>query len=252
MINRPTVLVTGASSGIGRATARRLAAEGYRVFGTSRRVRTDDNGVHMLTMDVRDEDLVNACVAEVLDRTGRMDVLINNAAIAHHGFAEETTQHDATAVFDTNVFGLARVTNAVLPTMRGQRSGQIINVGSLAAWVGEPGEAYYAGSKAALARYSEALRYEVSHLGIAVSLVELGPFVTTVLDAAAHADASITDYDGVRETAWQTLGRALERGDNPVKAAERIHAIVRARRPRSRYGIGSGAQVVPRLRTLAP
>src|SRR5699024_7879308 len=123
MINPPTVLVTGASSGIGQVTAQHLASSGYRVFGTSRRTHTDDDGVHMLTMDVRDENSVNTCVAGVLDRTGRVDVLINSAAIAHHGFAEETTQHDADAVFDTNVFGVARVTNAVLPTMRGQRSG---------------------------------------------------------------------------------------------------------------------------------
>jgi NAD(P)-dependent dehydrogenase (short-subunit alcohol dehydrogenase family) len=169
------VLITGASSGIGQATARLFAEEGFRVFGTSRRKRPDENGVEMVELDVRSDDSVEHCVAEVLARAGRIDVLVNNAGVAPVSIAEETTMEDARAVFETNFFGAVRMTNAVLPDMRDRRQGRIINVGSLAAWVGEPGEAFYAASKAALARYSEALRYEVSQGSVAAAPLRLSP-----------------------------------------------------------------------------
>ncbi|GAB3504725.1 SDR family oxidoreductase [Amycolatopsis cihanbeyliensis] len=169
-----TVLVTGASSGIGLATALAFAEHGARVFGTSRRPRPAGGGVEMLELDIRSDDSVRRCV----ERVGRIDVLVNNAGIMCEGFAEEVTPAEAREVFEANFLGTVRVTNAVLPGMRAGRAGRIINVGSLAAWVGEPGEGFYAASKAALARYTEALRQEVWHLGIAVSLVEPGAFRT--------------------------------------------------------------------------
>ncbi|WP_165974344.1 SDR family NAD(P)-dependent oxidoreductase [Nonomuraea deserti] len=147
-----TVLVTGASSGIGQATARLFAERGARVFGTSRRALGDDGGVEMVQLDIRSEESVRQCVDRVLDRAGGIDVLVNNAGVMHEGFAEETALTDAQAVFDVNFFGTVRVTHAVLPGMRARRQGHVINVGSLAAWVGEPGEGLYAASKAALAR----------------------------------------------------------------------------------------------------
>ncbi|MGH3242236.1 MAG: SDR family oxidoreductase [Spirillospora sp.] len=166
-----TVLVTGASSGIGRATARLFADRGARVFGTSRHARLDEREVRMVRLDVGSPESVRRCVDEVLAAGGGIDVLVNNAGIMLEGFAEETAPDDAAAVMDVNFFGTVRVTHAVLPGMRARRQGRIINVGSLAAWVGEPGEAFYAASKAALARYTEALRHEVWHLGIHVTLV---------------------------------------------------------------------------------
>src|SRR5262249_7702769 len=121
---------------------------------------------------------------------GRIDVLINNAGVEHVGVAEETTLEDARAVFETNFFGVVRMTNAVLPDMRDRRQGRIINVGSLAAWVGEPGGAFYSASKHALAGYTEALRHEVWRFGIHVSLAEPGVFKTNIIQAASMTEGT--------------------------------------------------------------
>jgi NAD(P)-dependent dehydrogenase (short-subunit alcohol dehydrogenase family) len=246
------VLITGASSGIGRATALLFAENGFRVFGTSRRDRPDEHGVQMLRLDVCSQESATHCVNQVLDHAGRIDVLVNNAGIMHEGFAEETTLEEADAVFEANLFGVVRVTNAALPAMRARRQGRIINVGSLAAWVGEPGEGFYAASKAALARYSEALRHEVWTLGISVSLVEPGAFNTSVLDASSAATSTIADYDGAREAARRTLHQSLRRGDDPRKVAALILRIARTRSPRYRYGAGRDGRWVPHLKVLLP
>lgn len=248
----PTVLVTGASSGIGQATARLFAAKGAWVFGTSRRPHPDEIGIAMLQLDICSEDSVQQCIDQVLARTGSIDVLVNNAGVMHEGFIEETTLAEAAAVVDANFFGTARVTHAVLPGMRERRRGRIINVGSLAAWVGEPGEGFYAASKAALARYTEALRHEVWHLGIHVTLVEPGAFTTGVLDAATSTHATIEDYDGPRETAHRQLHEALNKGADPRTVATLIAKIAHARAPRGRYGAGREATWLPRVKTLLP
>ncbi|MQA01707.1 MAG: SDR family NAD(P)-dependent oxidoreductase [Streptosporangiales bacterium] len=248
----PTALVTGASSGIGQRTARLLADHGYRVFGTSRGDRADEPGVEMLRLDVRSDESVAGCIDEIRARADHLDVLVNNAGVLHEGFAEETPLADAAEVFDTNLFGIARVTNAVLPAMRARRRGRIVNVGSLAAWVGEPGEAFYAASKAALARYTEALHHEVLHLGVVVSLVEPGAFTTNVLDVATTTPGRIADYDGPRETARDTLHESLQRGGDPQQVAELILRIVRTRSPKLRYVAGRDGRWLPHLRTLLP
>src|SRR6516164_6479913 len=131
-------LVTGASSGFGQLAARRLAKSGFKVFGTSRQKRADENGVEMLELDVRSSISVDDCVRTVLARSGRIDVLVNNAGEAHASLAEETSLDDAMRLFDTNFWGVVRVTNAVLPGLRSQRAGIIINVGSLAGRLGVP------------------------------------------------------------------------------------------------------------------
>lgn len=247
-----TALVTGASSGIGRAIALLLAENGFRVFGTSRSDRPDDPGVEMLRMDVRFDESVADCVQEVISRVGPIDVLVNNAGAVHEGFAEETTMRDAEEVFAVNVFGVTRVVQAVLPGMRSRRRGRIINVGSLAAWVGEPGEALYAASKAALARSTEALRHEVWPLGISVSLVEPGAFRTDALRASSTAEPTIADYAGPREAAQRTLHRSLRHGDDPRKVASLVLKITRARSPLFRYGAGRDGRWVPHLKMLLP
>lgn len=246
------VVVTGASSGIGKATARLFAENGFRVFGTSRRDHPDEPGVEMLRLDVRSDESVTRCVDEVLTRAGRIDVLVNNAGTMHEGFAEETTIEEAHAVFAANLFGVARVINAVLPGMRSRRQGRIINVGSLAAWVGEPGEGFYAASKAALARYTEALRHEVWPLGISVSLVEPGAFATHVLQSSSKAGVAIADYEGLREAAHRRLHESLRRGDDPRKVATLILRVACARSPLSRYGAGRDGRWVPPLKILMP
>ncbi len=247
-----TVLVTGASGGIGLATARMFAERGARVFGTSRSDRANPRGVTMVRLDVRSANSVERCVGEILSCAGHLDVLVNNAGVMHQGFAEETNPVDAAAVLDVNFFGADRVIRAVLPSMRERRGGRIINVGSLAAWVGEPAEAFYAASKAALARYTEALRQELLHLGITVCLVEPGAVRTGVLEAGSASRPIFADYDGPRESAQSMLQRGLERGADPATTAALIVKVAATRAPRYRYATGVNGIALPLVKTLLP
>lgn len=246
------VVITGASSGIGRATAQLFADEGFRVFGASRRKCPNPSGVVTLESDVRSDPSVERCVAEVLARAGHVDVLVNNAGMMHMGIAEETIMEDARAVFDTNFFSLVRMTNAVLPSMRARRQGRIINVGSLAAWVRESGEAFYSASKHAMAGYTEALRHELWPLGIHVSLVEPAAFKTGVLQAASSMEGTIRDYDISRQAARDTMQEVLKNGGEPRNVARVILKIARARSPRLRYTAGIEAHWLPYLKVLLP
>lgn len=247
-----TALITGASSGIGRATARLFAGKGFRVFGTSRRQQPDEDGIEMLQLDVRSDDSIHRAVEEVIARAGRVDVLINNAGVLQFGLAEETTMEEVRSVFETNYFGPVRVVKAVLPHMRASRNGRIINVGSLAAWVGEPGEASYSASKAALARFSEALHHEAWPLGIHVSLVEPAAFKTRVLEKASVSGRRIDDYNLVRNASHIILQESLRKGGDPRRVARLILKVALSRSPRFRYGTGRGSHLVPYLKVLLP
>lgn len=229
-----------------------FATSGFRVFGTSRTQHPDADGVEMLMLDVTSDDSVTRCIEEVFARAGHIDVLINNAGVWQVSVAEETSLPIAHAIFEANFFGAVRMTNAVLPGMRKRRAGRIINVGSLSAWVGEPGEAFYSASKKALSGYTEALRHEVWPLGIHVSLVEPGPFRTNLTETLRATESAISDYDAVRESIRKTLERALTEGGDPERAAHLILKVAQSRTPRFRFGIGSGAHWLPYLRTLFP
>lgn len=250
--DKQTILITGASSGIGKVTAQLFAEQGFLVFGTSRRKLPDENGIEMLELDVRSDDSVKQCLSKIQSRTNNIDILINNAGIEHLGIVEETTMEEIYSVFETNFFGVVRMTNAVLPMMRKRKKGKIINIGSLAAWIGEPGEAFYSASKRALAGYTEALRHEVWPLGIDVSLIEPGAFKTNVIDAAAIAKNTISEYDAVRFASHQTLKNSMEKGGNPLKVAKLISKIAHTRSPLLRYGAGSEACWMPYLKLLLP
>src|SRR4051812_5113634 len=170
---RGVALVTGASSGIGLATARALARNGYNVFGTSRKPVADtEDGVTMLVCDVTDDESVRALVDNVMSRAGRIDLLVNNAGIGLLGGAEESSSAQAKALFDVNVFGVLRLTNAVLPIMRNQGRGRIVNLGSLLGLIPAPFNALYSSSKHAIEGYSESLDHEVRMQGIRVVVVE--------------------------------------------------------------------------------
>src|SRR6187399_447381 len=169
MRNQKVALVTGASSGFGELTARLLAQSGFKVFGTSRRSGAIGGGVEMLELDVTLQASVDACIQTVLTRSDTIDVLVNNAGQTHASLVEDTPIETAMRVFDTNFWGVVRVTNAVLPTMRKKRSGLIINVSSLAGLVGVPGQGFYAASKHALEGYTETLQTELQQFDIRVS-----------------------------------------------------------------------------------
>ena len=180
-----TVLITGASSGFGKAIAEALAARGDRVYGTTRQTvppATASAQVRMLTMDVGDPATVDAAVARMITEAGRIDALINNAGFGIAGAIEDTSDAEAHAQFETNFFGLHRVCRVVLSQMRRQNSGRIINLSSLAGLVAVPYQAFYCASKHAIEAYTEALRMEMKPFGIHVSMIEPGDFATSFTD----------------------------------------------------------------------
>ena len=234
-------MVTGASSGFGKATAELLAAQGMRVFGTSRKTKGErTDGYELLQLDVDSDDSVNQCLKRVMEKGGRIDVLVNNAGQACLGAIEETSIAEAKSLFETNFFGAVRMVDAVLPVMRKQRSGLVVNIASLAAIIGIPTRAFYCASKAALGMFSDVLRVEVKGFGIRVSAVYPGFFRTGILEAVRLPAAPLEEYKRMRENAYSVRTKDLEGGDDPRLVAETILRIVRSKSPRASYVVGKG------------
>ena len=247
-------LVTGASSGIGRATAERLAAAGYKVYGTSRRVAAaDGRSFEMLTLDVTNDESVTAAVSEVIRREGRIDLLVNNAgfSLAPAG-AEESSIEQAQSIFDTNFFGIVRMTRAVIPHMRNQRSGRIINIGSILGFLPAPYMALYAATKHAVEGYSESLDHEIRTWGIRVSVLEPASTNTQIDANAPEADAMVDAYHEARTAVGHRLTEMIENGDGPGLVADVVLKAASAARPKLRYTVGRLASRLRLLRTFAP
>jgi NAD(P)-dependent dehydrogenase (short-subunit alcohol dehydrogenase family) len=245
-------LVTGASSGIGEAAARALVGAGFTVYGTSRRATPGEKRgkIVFLPLDVTDDESVANAVREVLNRSGRIDVLVNNAGRGVAGAAEESSVEQARALFETNLFGSMRMTRAVLPRMREQRSGRIINVSSIVGLIPVPFGALYASSKHALEGYSESVDHEVREHGVRVLLVEPG-FTKTSFDATA-ADTPLPVYAERRKTAEVGLADGVKAGDAPSIVAHAIVAAATDERPKLRYPVGKAARRVSKARRYAP
>jgi NAD(P)-dependent dehydrogenase (short-subunit alcohol dehydrogenase family) len=252
MTNEKVVLVTGASSGFGQLIAQKLAQEGYCVFGTSRKEHQTLQGVEMLTLDVTSDSSVQLCIQQLLTRTNRIDLLVNNAGQIHTSMIEETSLEQAKEIFETNFWGVVRVTNAVLPIMRQQRSGHIINMSSVAGLIGAPGQGFYSASKFALEGHSEALSVELDPFNIKVSLIEPGYFKTNLNQAMLQPTAVSSDYDNVRDVIISSVHQAIAQGDNPNKIARAIVRIASSSSPRLRYRVGYEAQWLPRLKAILP
>ena len=252
--NNPGVaLVTCASSGIGRATAKALHNAGYRVFGTSRRAvakRSDD--ITMLTCDVTDDTSVAKLVEDVLADAGRVDLLVNNAGIGLFGGAEESSMAQAQALFDVNVFGVLRVTNAVLPTMRRQGKGRIVNLSSAQGFTPAPYFALYASTKHAVEGYSESLDHELRPFGIRVVLVEPAYTRTSFEENLAKPDQLLGIYDAARAGMTVTVRKAMEKGDAPKVVAQTVLAAAADPAPKRRYAAGKLARQVSFLRRFVP
>jgi NAD(P)-dependent dehydrogenase (short-subunit alcohol dehydrogenase family) len=252
MTNQKVVLVTGASSGFGQLIAQKLAAVGYCVFGTSRKEHPVSQDVEMLTLDVTSDSSVQSCISGLLARTNRIDVLVNNAGQIHASMIEETSLEQAKEIFETNFWGVVRLTNAVLPIMRQQRSGHIINMSSVAGLIGAPGQGFYSASKFALEGYSEALSVELDPFNINVSLVEPGYFKTNFNQAMLQPTKISSDYDNVRDVIRSSVQGAIAQGDNPDKVAQAVFRIVSSSSPQLRYRVGYEARWLPRLRVILP
>jgi NAD(P)-dependent dehydrogenase (short-subunit alcohol dehydrogenase family) len=250
----PVVLVTGVSSGIGRAVADAFAAKGFEVFGTSRNPRTTQPvpGVELVQLDVTDDASVAAAVSTVVQRAGRIDILVNNAGAGVFGAAEETSTAQAQQLFDTNFFGLVRLTREVLPHLRAQRSGRIINIGSVLGFLPSPYGSLYAASKHAVEGYSESLDHETREFGVRVSVVEPGYTNTSFEANATDADSPIDSYAPVREHVKQVIAKAVRSGDDPAVVAQAVLKAAISRTPKLRYPAGPLARRLALLKKFAP
>src|SRR5918994_2376460 len=223
---RPVAIVTGASGGIGEATTRALHAAGYRVFGTYRRPpATRLSGVEYLPLDVTSDESVKAAVGQVLAKAGRIDLLVNNAGVGLVAGAEESSLDQAKSLFDVNLFGVIRLTKAVLPTMRRQGSGRIINLSSVMGLIPAPFMALYAASKHALEGYSESLDHEIRGSGVRVVLVEPAYTRTSFEGNAYHGDQQLDVYQLARSNAEAAFRDAMKNADGPELVAS---AVVKA------------------------
>lgn len=247
-----TVLITGASRGIGLATAALFAQKGYTVYGTSRQPQAETlNGFTLLKLDVRDNESVKAGVEAIISRSGRLDVVINNAGYTLSGAVEEATVEDAYRLFETNFFGVMRLTNSALPHMRQAGGGRIINISSLAGLIGVPYLGLYAASKHALEGYSASLRYELHGSGIHVSLVEPGDIHTDI--ASEPPSNPVAAYDSTRERVAAIHAANLQHGPPPEKVARVILRAVQQTTPELRYTVTTGQEsLVPWARRLLP
>jgi NAD(P)-dependent dehydrogenase (short-subunit alcohol dehydrogenase family) len=233
------VLVTGASSGIGHACAEFLAGRGYRVYGASRRP-AGSSLVESISMDIRDDGSVRDAVATVMAREGRIDILVNNAGIAIAGAVEDTSIEEALEQFDVNFFGVMRMCRAVLPVLREQRAGYIVNVGSIGGLVAIPYQGLYSASKFALEGLSESLRLEVRQFGVHVALIEPGDHRTGLTDNRRRTAESASNpaYLARFRRAAERMGADERSGPEPGAVARLLHRIVNNPRPRLRYTVG--------------
>ena len=249
-----TALVTGASSGIGEATAERLAMAGYKVYGTSRRAaKANQRSFELLPLDVTSSESVETTVKEVLRLEGRIDLLVNNAGFGiAPAAAEESSIEQARSIFETNFFGIVRMTRAVVPHMRRQRAGRIINIGSVLGFLPMPYAALYAATKHAVEGYSESLDHELRTRGIRVSVIEPA-YTKTQFDANfVEPDSKLDEYREIRASLGKTLTEVMAAADDPGIVADVVLKAACAARPKLRYTAGVRAGRLRLLRRFAP
>ena len=250
---RPVAIVTDASGGIGEATARALHAAGYRVFGTYRRPPAARSpGIEYLACDVTSDESVKTAVGEVLSKTGRIDLLVNNAGVGLVAAAEESSLEQAKSLFDVNLFGLIRLTKAVLPTMRKQRAGRIVNLNSVMDLIPAPFMALYAASKHAVEGYSESLDHEIRGSGVRVVLVEPAYTRTSFEGNVYQADQQLEVYRSARTNAEGVLRDGMKTADTPELVASAVVKAATETNPHRRYAAGRAARQISLLRRFVP
>jgi short-subunit dehydrogenase len=238
------VFITGASSGIGKSIGEFLHAKGFTVYGTSRNPDRITNSVFpLLALDVRYKENIQKTVAEVIQKAGRIDVLINNAGVGITGPIEEIPSEEIKNNFETNLFGPIEVMKAALPTMRIQNSGLIINITSIAGYMGLPYRGIYSASKGALELITESLRMEVKSFGIHITNVAPGDFATNIATGRFHAPlVKGSPYEIPYGTTLNALNEHVYSGSNPNEMAEAIYKIIQNPNPEGHYKIGAFMQ----------
>jgi NAD(P)-dependent dehydrogenase (short-subunit alcohol dehydrogenase family) len=250
---RPVAIVTGASGGIGEATVRALHGAGYRVFGTYRRPpATRSPGIEYVACDVTSDESVAAAVGQVLQKAGRIDLLVNNAGVGLVAGAEESSLEQAKSLFEVNLFGVIRLTRAVLPVMRRQRAGRIVNISSVMGLIPAPFMALYSASKHAVEGYSESLDHEIRGSGVRVVLVEPAYTRTSFEGNVYQADQQLDVYQSARTNAEGVLRDAMKTADTPELVASAVVKASTAANPQRRYAAGRTARQVSLLRRFVP
>ena len=237
------IIVTGASSGFGKATAERLAAHNHKVYGICRRP-VEHPAITYLQGDVRDAEGIGRLVKEIVDREGHIDVLVNNAGMGIGGAIELATEEEYRTQVETNFYGCVNVCQQVLPYMRRQRAGKIINISSIGGVMGLPYQGFYSASKFAIEGFSEALSAEVKGFGIQVVMVEPGDFATNFTAARRNSEATMNDpdYGPIFRRSLSLIEKEENGGLKPEKMAESIEKIVNRRHPRLRYVVANFEQ----------
>jgi NAD(P)-dependent dehydrogenase (short-subunit alcohol dehydrogenase family) len=256
------VLITGCSTGIGRATAERLAAGGRKVYATARRLESiadlAGKGCETLALDVTDEASMEAAVKHVEDAEGAVGVLVNNAGYSQSGAVETVPMDEVRRQFETNVFGLFRMCQLVLPGMRRQRWGRIVNLSSMGGRLVFPGGGFYHGTKYAVEAISDALRFEVKNFGVDVVLIEPGLIKTEFGETAAKGtgagDGDYAEFNkAVAEaTAGAYEGPTMRLGGGPDAVARKIEKAIGSKRPKARYPVTASARILLTQRALLP
>lgn len=238
------VFITGASSGIGKAIGEFLHHKNFIVFGTSRNPSKVDNSLFPLVqLDVRDSNSIASATAEVIEKAGRIDVLINNAGVGITGPLEEIPLEEIRNNFETNLFGPIEVMKTVLPQMRIQNKGLIINITSIAGYMGLPYRSVYSSSKGALELITEALRMEVKSFGIHITNVAPGDFATNIAAGRYHAPVlKGSAYETIYGATLNEMNTHVDCGSNPNEMAEAIYKIINTSNPKIHYKVGAFMQ----------
>lgn len=247
------ILITGASSGFGLLIANELHNKGYNVIGTSRNPEKIQSTVpfKIIALDLDSEQSINTLPDRLFKEIGQLDILINNAGFLVNGIAEEIPVEMGRKQFETNFWGTIKVTNAILPHFRKQKSGKIITVGSITGLVAFPSTAYYAASKHALEGYYKALRYELTEFNIRVAMIEPGSFKTNIVENASTTVNKIEDYNGLRAKTERYADFIVEQGENPAIVAEKVLKVVETENPKFRNLVGKGLSVLVNLQHFA-
>jgi NAD(P)-dependent dehydrogenase (short-subunit alcohol dehydrogenase family) len=243
-MKQKVILVTGGSSGIGKSICLHLASLGHKVYGTSRKSDTKEDRFQLLKLDVTNDLSVQQGIANLLSKEGRIDVLINNAGIGMVGAIEDSIAEDSAKVFETNVFGPLRTMQAVLPIMRAQRSGLIINVGSIAGYMGLPYRGIYSATKASLGMITEALRMELKPYNIEACVVDPGDYSTSITQ---NRQVNIPDQSPYRQNVLaleKMINEEVNHSSDPAEVGRLIEKIINSPRPRVRYLSGNFLQKV--------
>jgi NAD(P)-dependent dehydrogenase (short-subunit alcohol dehydrogenase family) len=253
MIENKVALITGVSSGIGRATAQLFAERGAFVFGTVRDVaRTHSfTGAELIRLDVTDSGSVSIAVETALQKNGKIDILINNAGYSIAGALEETSIEEAHLLFETNFFGALRVTQAVLPSMRSHGYGRIVNISSMFGVLPGPYRGIYVASKHALEGYTKSLDHEVRMFGIRAVLVEPVYTKTKIAENEKSVQAEIPAYADQKQRVTKIMEKEIANGDDPNTVAEVVYGAVTSKSPRLQYPVGEGV-ILTRLHRFLP